>query len=303
MEYCFKKLEPSAYGVRRVAREQLDQALREIDDRDLNRHEAVHQVRKRCKKLRGLLRLVRPSLGGTYREENIFFRDTARLLSDIRDAQALVECCRNLLADYSELFPASTFAPIEQELILRRDSSTAGEEEVKDRLAQVRERLKQGRARVAAWPLEEAEFRLLGGGLRKTYARGRKALPQAYACPSAENFHDWRKWVKYHWYHCRLLSNVWPAIMLPRQEQLKLLSGLLGDDHDLAVIIQPLQIEPGSTIPTEMGEAFLGLIAQQQATLRSEARLLGERIFAEKAGPHCRRLKRYWVSWRKPVEG
>lgn len=48
-------------GMRRIAAEQIERAIAEIDDTGLDRHETVHQVRKRCKKVRGLVRLVRPA--------------------------------------------------------------------------------------------------------------------------------------------------------------------------------------------------------------------------------------------------
>ena len=57
-------------AVQRIVREQIDKAIDEINDRELDRHETVHQVRKRCKKIRGLIRLVRPQLEDTYDREN-----------------------------------------------------------------------------------------------------------------------------------------------------------------------------------------------------------------------------------------
>ncbi len=57
-------------GVRRIAGEQLEKAIAEIQNTELDRHEAVHQVRKRFKKIRGLIRLVRPAFEETYDREN-----------------------------------------------------------------------------------------------------------------------------------------------------------------------------------------------------------------------------------------
>ncbi|MEE4144206.1 MAG: hypothetical protein V2I26_05340, partial [Halieaceae bacterium] len=47
-------------NIRLVARDQIDKALTELADTTLGPHQVVHQVRKRCKKIRGLIRLVRP---------------------------------------------------------------------------------------------------------------------------------------------------------------------------------------------------------------------------------------------------
>jgi hypothetical protein len=49
----------------------------------------VHQVRKLCKKLRGLIRLVRPEFDN-FQKEDEFFRDAARELSYVRDAQSII---------------------------------------------------------------------------------------------------------------------------------------------------------------------------------------------------------------------
>jgi inorganic triphosphatase YgiF len=61
MPFRLRRKKTVQKSVRRIALEQIDKAIREVLDDNVNRHEAVHQVRKRCKKLRGLIRLVRPS--------------------------------------------------------------------------------------------------------------------------------------------------------------------------------------------------------------------------------------------------
>ena len=43
-----------------------------------------------------------------------------------------------------------------------------------------------------------------------------------------EIFHDWRKRVKDHWYHSRLLQGFWPAGIRPHRKAVKELSELLG---------------------------------------------------------------------------
>jgi len=84
MSYPFHADERIATGVCRIALRKIEKAIGEIDDAELNRDETIHQVRKRCKMLRGLIRLARPSMEKTYQIENNAFRDAARTLSDIR---------------------------------------------------------------------------------------------------------------------------------------------------------------------------------------------------------------------------
>jgi hypothetical protein len=88
------------------------------------------------------------------------------------------------------------------------------------------------------------EFSAVAGGLCKTYGRGRNALHAAYAEPSDESFHEFRKRAKYHWYHLRLLRRIWRDMLGVQREAADELSDLLGDDHDLAVLRNTLLAEP-----------------------------------------------------------
>lgn len=298
MSYRLVQQEAVADGIRRIAREQLDKALAELEDDSIDRHETVHQVRKRCKKLRGLVRLVRPCMEETYQAENAWHRDSAKALSDIRDAQALVESCDALLEHYDKIIPTETFADLRSELVRRREESIAAPEDVERRLEEFQQRMVDGRERVHAWPMEETGFDLLEDGLTKTYRRGRKAMQKAYAEPSVGAFHEWRKRVKYHWYHARILRDTWKPVLSSYVDELKRLSDLLGDDHDLAVLRETVAADPGSFGARETIQAFLGLIDQRQADLRSQARPLGARVFAEQPTRHGRRLRAYWQAWR-----
>ena len=97
MSYAFPRdVERIDEAVRQIAAEQIDKAIAEIDDADLTAHETVHQVRKRCKKLRALARLVRPGFP-SYKKENAFFRDLARGLSGARDAQVMCDAYNRLV--------------------------------------------------------------------------------------------------------------------------------------------------------------------------------------------------------------
>ena len=90
-EYRIQADEKLEAAVRRIAHEQVEQAIAQL--RGIDTHNAqgsIHQCRKHIKKLRGLLRMVRPSMGRAYRPANNTFRDAARLLSPYRDAHALL---------------------------------------------------------------------------------------------------------------------------------------------------------------------------------------------------------------------
>jgi CHAD domain-containing protein len=301
MSYTIEKNEKASDGIRRIAREQIHGAMSEINSSEMDHHEKVHQVRKRCKKLRALIRLVRPCMEDTYRKENAWYRDSSRALSEIRDAQALVECFEDLLEHFPETFPSETFAGLWEKLVQYRDSLAATESDVERLLERFLDRMKQACKRIAEWPLDVEEFDLLEKGLKRTYSRGCKAMAAAHNSTSVGAFHEWRKQCKYHWYHARLLKNIWPSLMPAYCGELKRLAGYLGDDHNIAVLQRTIQSQEEAFGSVEKIRFFLGLAGQRKEELQALARPLGARIYTEKPAQHTYRLRGYWEAWRNAV--
>lgn len=260
-------------------------------------HETVHEVRKRCKKIRATVRLVRPALGDTYDDENAWYRDIARQLSDMRDAQALIETYdEHIVPIVEDALDESTRTSIRETLVDRRER-IATEQNLDDRLADVRKKLQEGRPRIESWQLDADGFEAIGPGVRKSYHRGQVAMEVAYEEPTTEHFHEWRKRAKYHRYHIRLLRNIWRSPMKTRRSQLKDLTDHLGDEHDLAVFRQGLTDE-GSQLAVENTGTLIALIDQRRAELQACSKPLGGRIHAEEPDALIRRLKVYWNAWK-----
>ena len=91
MDYYFRKHLSIEESVKTIAKELITDAVSECSSDLLSHQEIVHSVRKKCKRIRALLRIVRPQIGSSYKNENIFFRDIARKLSDTRDRHILSE--------------------------------------------------------------------------------------------------------------------------------------------------------------------------------------------------------------------
>jgi len=284
-------------GLRRIALDQIDRALAEIDDPALEPHATVHQVRKRCKKLRGLVRLVRPAFGG-YKAENAAARDAARALSGLRDTEALIEAYDALVARYGEEVDRRAFAPVRRRLTLRQQEAADGAD-VERALAAVRDDMAAARERAAGWRLDEVEngFDALAGGLAKTYRRARKAMAGAREAPTEETVHEWRKRAKYHWYHARLLAPMWPGPMRAHRDAAKRLSDMLGDHHDLAVLRRTVAGDRAAFGPAAAVTRFERLAARRQGELEAEGFALGARLLAEPPKALARRWGAYWNAW------
>jgi len=285
--------------VARSAREQLDRALAELGDTKRDRHAAIHEARKCCKRLRGLLRLARSGLGDKlYRRENAAVRDAARRLSALRDAEALLETYDKLSERFADKIDRRRIAPVRRALAGRH--AELAEADLEERIAAFCADLAAVRQRLPTWP-PAGGFDVLSTGLRGTYERARKAMQAAYAAPSAERFHDWRKRVKYHRYHLELLAGMWPRQIGGRCKEVKALGGRLGDEHDLAVLQASLVAEPGS-FGEDSARAVLALAERRRAELRAIMRPLGGRLFAERPRALARRFEAYWRAAQSEAE-
>lgn len=296
MSYTLITDESLTEAVRRVAAEQLDAAIDDLAVEITNDPaRAIHDARKRCKKVRGLVRAVRPSLGKrVYQVANDTARDAARELSDLRDATAMVETFRlavehgGLDEDDESVGPA--IESVERMLTERQLAAEAQLDVDHPRVERAREMLMGMRATSSTWDLDADGWVAIAGGARKTYKRGRRALSVAADAPTGQNFHEWRKRVKYTWYHLRLVDDMAPAVLAPLTDAFHDLSDALGDAHDMVVLTDTLAtIDDGpDQRPVEQ------LLGGLRSTLEHRALALGARLYAESKSAFVDRLGAYW---------
>jgi CHAD domain-containing protein len=279
MAYRFEKQETVEAGIRRIAREEIVAVIDVIDDNTVTEEETVHEARKRCKELRALVRLVRPAMEETYRLENDFFRDEARRLSHLRDAEVIIQAFDTIAPSLSN--PNVIRDRLEQQ----KRAIEQDEKSPQEKLAQFRQNMAEARERVENWRLDNNSVSAVRSGLEKTYRRGRKAMAAAGEKLSDEALHQWRKRVKYHWYHLCLLVPVWEPVIDALQDEAHHLSDLLGDDHDLAVLTHSIHEKEAHS-----------LINAKRETLQKEAFQLGARLFAEKPKQLSSRIEKYWTA-------
>ncbi len=298
MSFKLEPDEPVTEGVRRIAAEQIDSALREIAEGDPARPETVHAFRKRCKKLRGLLRLAHGAFAdeGTFREENDAFRDAARGLSAARDADVLL-ATYDALSDWSNgAMNRRATAPIRARLTADRDRLHAATDAgLPGQLEEAGRFLQRARQRVASWKIGAAGFKAVRPGLLRTYKAAYKAHQQAIALPAAERLHEWRKHVKYHRTHMRLLQRVTEPSTAERSDPAEELGELLGDDHDLAVLRRRVSVDTATFGGIAARWSFVSLIDQRRKGLQKDAFGLGAELFAEKPKAFVKRIGKEWV--------
>lgn len=305
MGFAFEVDETVSEAVRRIADEQVGKALAALEqagggDRGGDGLEAaVHDCRKRAKKLRGLIRLVRPALGPAYGAANESFRDAGRELSGLRDAHAMLATFDELVAGTADRRPGGGVGAVRAGLVALADEATAAGD-WSARVEGVADLLRVGRRHLGRADLDADGWAAVGPGLRKTYKAGRRARAGAAggdADPAA--MHEWRKRAKDAWYHVRLLGDAAPSVLDPLEDRFHDLSDALGDAHDLDVIAERLRTEPDRFGGTARVESACELAGGRRATLERRAVALGARLYAEKPARYADRLGAYWDAWHE----
>jgi CHAD domain-containing protein len=286
MAYRFDAGQSIPDEIRRVFFEEVDSAIGQLTTHATkNRDESIHEARKSVKKLRGLLRLVTPLIGReTYRKENQALRDIGRKLSQLRDARVTIEIFEPVAkqAEARKALDSSLIQSIRGSLEDHK-SETEQKINVEKTLNSAVAALQTIRSHVNDYHLAKGgELGNLERGLEDVYRRGRKAMKRAVKTPGADNFHNWRKRVKDHWYHIRLLGALDTAFIETREDDLKKLETWLGDDHNLVVLQETISGDGARFGHPKQVRQFLAIIKQLGKELRQKALDLGEHLYGLK---------------------
>jgi len=287
MPFRFTAQDPDLEAaVRRVAWEQALRGADAADDGGRAIAERVHEVRRRTKKLRALIRLVRPRLRGA-RRENAGLREAARALAGVRDRRVLLETLDAVVRAMDEPVDVADVSALRARLSLEAreaEGAPAVAEAVDAAGAELRGLI----ARLPEWRVRGKEHKALRG-LARTVERARERL-DALDADDPESIHEWRKRVKDHRDHVRLLAPAYPGLRA-RAKSLRGLAERLGEHHDLTDLRGAL--------------ASSGLDARTRARLDAhcEARCarilaaslpLGRQLFAEEPDALHARFVAYW---------
>ena len=300
--------ETVARSLKRICLDQFQFTLNELTaGNDLNR--AVHELRKSNKRVRALLRMVRPVIGEKiYRAENSALADASRLVAPARDGAVMVDAIVRLRARYGHLLAQGIWEGTENRLRQRHErmmNRILSDEEL---IQSVTKALYRARSRYAAWPVDASEprmgprplpdsYRSVGPGVGDTYDTGRKAMRSAFANPRPENFHEWRKQVKYLRHQMEVVTPLWPEVIGGVASSLAQLGDVLGDDHDQAELVRIVATLPELAPNPDERHLLVALSNERRRELQAAARVMGGRIYAETGDQFTNRLKAYWSAW------
>lgn len=296
MPYRLKFGEPVDKGWRRIADEQIATSI-ELLSSGRNVPAAVHETRKAMKRVRALLKLLRSAFSDAdYKRENKRFGDIGRMLSAARDADVLAQRAAELARRTTGKSRAAALALAQsaRKTASKKPGGDLRSAAANGHLNEAIAALEAARKSIDRLELSSKSFTVVRKGLMKSYRQGRRIMGRCYDGGVDEDFHEWRKAVQAHWRHTALVSRAWPDMFEARMQLAKEMSDLLGEDHDLYVMIGAAKARETSGAE---GAGFASLVRSaraRQAEIREELRAKGEALYAEDADEFVARVEAYW---------
>jgi CHAD domain-containing protein len=274
MSYRFRKREELVGGTRRILLEELDAARLELVTATTD-PEALHEVRRRIKRLRALIRLCWDGVGGDDGEiVDVALRDVGRMLAMHREADALIEILRleaaaggsadlRLLEDTVRLHQAARAPLRKREVDLARSRRILG----------------GVRRRVAGTAIAGFTRKNCTRRLRRAYRHAREQWWFAVSDPTDEHLHEWRKLTKILLNQLRLVRS-WGGRGLPRyRTSIAELDNRLGQARDAAHLAGILRGVPVAEVSLRYGQGLRARLEQTVDDQLSRSFALGRRLF------------------------
>lgn len=234
----------------RATGSQFEIAIAAIGDASQGDDVGIHTARKSMKRLRAMLRMVKDSLGeDLYRRENVLLRDLSRSIAPARDGFVLIQTLDTVI-NGMDVSPYEAFRHRlrqehdDQQAFLMGDSSFLPE--VATELAAASYRIQGAASGLLPDESVHPIPAIVVKGIGRTYGRGRKGYERAISEPGDPSLHTWRKSVKYLRHQLESLELLIAPRLVHMTLELDELGELIGDHHDIEVLIDATRGMDGS---------------------------------------------------------
>jgi CHAD domain-containing protein len=254
-----------------------------------NGEEDIHRVRTTIKRLRALLRLIRPAIDPAFfNRENDRLGTAAGLLSFARDTEV---ACRTL-----KTLPVSDETDQEavRSVLSSLETRAQQPKDIQETMAEVNRRLEQARLNFHRLKLRGSDRQILEVGLRAVYRQGRQRMKTAIKQGQDNAFHRWRIRAKNLYYELQFLESVWPKRIDRLVSRLSDLEDQIGRDHDAAVLREWLKKQPGTFGSDETVQRVVACLDDQTRALRQKVAPLGRKIWRQKPRRFAQKVVRHW---------
>lgn len=291
-------------GIKRIVRHELDKALDQAkrfpspdgqkEGEERQDKADVHDIRKRFKRIRAVLRLVRSEMGeAAYHEGNATIRDVGLMLSEVRNSKVVLEALDSL-RDRSSRDAANDFDVVARYLRARQWDLREQLMQNQRQLDQLRSAIKKIRKCVPDWSLARGARRAARDGLKDAYRQASRAFQAAETDPTDEHLHECRKRAKYFYHELQVVAFIGAASPKELEQGFHELEQTLGEDHDLAMLRrEAMACEKGGL--TTDGSNLIARIDIRRREVQRHAMRLGRRVFQAKE----KAVRRQLSAWLK----
>jgi len=301
MAFRIRPDESVSDGLRRLAVKSLERAHQGLGRRTPPGDEAIHEARSQVKKVRAIVRAIEADDSRAVAKGRKRLRRINRILSPLRDADAMLATLSEPRRRNPRLFTERTFARLRRELSARKRKTMAAVER-KGRWLQVDRDLSALCASAKRWQLTHRGVRTLKRALRATHRQGRRALERAEQTQDAADSHEWRKQIKALWYELRLLEGA-GGIIRRHIAALHRAETWLGDEHNVVVLCAELSKDASICAgPFDLQQLTLAA-NRYQCELRAKALASAGPIYARKSRIYVRAIMRAWKTGRHRSAG
>ena len=254
-----------------------------------NDEEFTHQIRTTIKRLRALLRLIRPGVEPAFFErENDRLRTAARHLSSVRDSEVARDTLKNLPVNDRTRRDAVATALSGLEPRIQHEKAHP------PNLDEVKEQFQESLSRFRRLKLQGTEQQIVEAAVRKVYRQGRQRMKEAIRTDEDAAYHRWRIRAKNLYYELQFLEVVWPKRLHRMVSRLSKLQDRIGLDHDLVVLRAELKRTPEAFGGKERVGRIVSCLDRQIKKSRRLAVPLGRKIWRKKPKRFARQLARRW---------
>lgn len=299
MSYRLENNETLSFGLKRIVLELIDSSVFNFSKANGSFKEDVHETRKNFKKIRTVFRLIKSEVGTeSFRLENSFYRDSGKILSDLRDSTVIIYTFEKLLKSSELEMSNFDFSVFKDFLIEKHKNISATKHNKSQVINSLSTDLLLARSRVFDWPISADNFKIIKKNLQRVYEQGQVYMYAVFSEAIKVNVHEWRKRVKDLWYSMRILSNLWPEIMSPLVILLGKLSDTLGDTNDLFLLKEKIIANQSKFKDGQHTRELINFIDRRIIDLLRDARSIGRKVYSEDSIYFVGRMQNYFEIWR-----
>jgi CHAD domain-containing protein len=259
-------------------------------------HISVHEVRTHIKKIRGILKLIRDEIGDEqYRILNDYYRHLGLEVAPVRDDTSQVELLLKMSKEIKSVALKKSIGKAMKKIRnKRKDHFSEFYSKGKDQ--SIRQKFLDQVDVVQQLNIKGDPDLVIRKSLKRTYINARNSMHASFKSNTNEDFHNWRKQVKYLTYHMMLLRKAWSPYFESYSDELSRLGTLLGEIHDLFLFRYHLKEGALSGLDKNLKTGLQRKIYKTHKILFKKVHPLGMKIFGESATRFTNLLYVFWTS-------